>query len=318
ASGPPLVRWLLDTRTIWAGENIADAQAAEHLALIGADERADVVRKHNARDARMSLGSALLKRLFATRALGIPWDAVRLGRRGDARHGKPCVRLADGRDAAADFNVTHQAGIVALVGCAAADVEVGVDVVCVNERNDYRVIDRDGFDGWVDLYEDFFSDEERWDMKYNVDRVTLLDGRTLSGEQLGRADRCCVRDQTVTIKLPTAPASSPSTTTMQIPSDLIVDAKLRRFYAFYSYKEAFIKLTGDALLAAWLRELEFRHVLAPRPGTAPRCSTLGVWGEVLVDDGVEIWLRGERVRDVRLELRAFEEDYMIATAVRRR
>ena len=255
----------------------------------------------------MDVASALLKRLFVAQALGVAWADVRFGRRGDAKHGKPCALLRDGRPAPVDFNVSHQAGLVALVGCAAAAVGVGVDVVCVNERDDYRVIDQAGFEGWVDMYDDVFSPAESWDIKYTVDAFKLLDGTVVTPDVLGRHDRCCLRHEELAITVPSGEQR-------KVSSDLVVDAKLRRFYAFWCYKEAYIKLTGEALMAKWIKDLEFQNVRAPTPGTAPRCSVHGVWGERVSD--VDICLNQERVDDVRMEIQAFEEHYMIAYAAK--
>ncbi|KAF2469368.1 uncharacterized protein BDR25DRAFT_304481 [Lindgomyces ingoldianus] len=256
----------------------------------------------------MSLGSALLKRLYIHKTLSIPWSDIRFGRKRDPKHGKPCALLPDGKPAPIEFNVSHQAGLVALVGCNTQDVELGVDIVCVNERNDYRLIDQEGFGGWVDVYAEIFSPEESWDMKYNTDPFKLLDGTEVTAEMLGRYDRCCVRNEQLVATLPGSGEKR------KFSSDLLIDAKLRRFYTFWCYKEAYIKLDGEALLAKWIKELEFRNTRAPRPGTVPRCSTHGVWGEEVRD--VEVWLKGERLMDVRMEIRGFEEDFMIAVAVK--
>ena len=197
--------------------------------------------------------------------------------------------------------------MVALVGCDNTDVELGIDIVCVNERNDYRMIDKEGLDGWVDVYTDIFSAEESWDMKYNTDPFKLLDGTVVTQQDIGRYDRCCRRDQTLVATLPNGQ-------TRKFLSDLLVDAKLRRFYTYWCYKEAYIKLDGEALLAKWIKELEFRNVRAPVAGTEARCSTKGCWGEKVTD--AEVWLRRERLADVKLEIQAFEEKYMISVAAK--
>jgi len=255
----------------------------------------------------MSLGSALLKRLFISKALGIPWKDVRFGRRRDPTHGKPCALLPDGNPAPIEFNVSHQAGLVALVGCKTSEVELGVDIVCVNERNDYRLIDSEGFDGWVDVYQEIFSPEESWDMKYNVDPFKLLDGTVVTSENLGRHDRCCARNQDLIATLASGEKK-------KFSSDLLIDAKLRRFYTYWCFKEAYIKLDGEALLANWIKELEFKGVKAPDPGTVARCNTLGSWGERY--DGTEVWLKKRRLEDVRIQIQAFEEDFMISVAAK--
>lgn len=262
----------------------------------------------------MSLASALLKRLFVAKTLGTPWQSIRFGRKRDPKHGKPCAQLPDGTRLPVEFNVSHQAGLVTLVGCKLEDagryqeeVEVGVDIVCVNERNDYRLVDEEGFDGWVDVYQEIFNDEESWDMKYNVDPFKLLDGTVVTSDMLGRHDRCCVRNKELV-------ATLPSGEQRRFQSDLLIDAKLRRFYTHWCYKEAYIKMDGEALLANWIRELEFKGVRAPTAGTVARCSTHGTWGERV--NGTEIWLKRRKLNDVKMEIIAFEENYMISVAVK--
>ena len=292
-----------------------DDQALEALALISEEEAKACTKKVFIPDGRLSLGSALLKRLFVSKSLGIPWDEVKYGRRGDPKHGKPAAVLPDGSFAPIDFNVSHQNGLVALVGWRPNNVstfvgesaQVGVDIVCDNERNDYRLIDMDGFDEWIDVYEEIFSDEERWDLKYHVDAVTLLDGQQIDRYNLGRADRCVRRGEELT-------ATTPSGQHITFDSDILIEAKLRRFYVSWCYKEAYIKLTGEALLAPWLKNLEFHNVRSPQQGVVPRCSVHGVWGEKI--DDVEVFMHGKRRHDVKMAIQALEEHYMIATAVR--
>lgn len=256
----------------------------------------------------MSLASALLKRAFVCKTFRVPWYSVKFARKGNPLHGKPAYIFPNGSIAAVDFNISHQAGIVVLMGTSTKGVEVGVDVTCVNERNDFRSIDKEGWDSWVDIYEEVFSEEELWDMKYNVDRVTLLDGYDLDPEEVGRHDRCLTRDQELSIRLKNGQVRYAS-------SELIIDAKLRRFYTYYAYKEGYIKLVGEGLLATWLKDLEFRNVRSPKQGVVMRCSTHGAWGG-RVDD-VEVWLHGRRVTDVTMEMHAYEEDILICTAAKR-
>ena len=84
-------------------------------------------------------------------------------------------------------------------------------------------------------------------------------------------------------------------------------AKMRLFYAYWALKEAYIKMTGEALMAPWLKDLEFRKVKAPDPVATEQ------WGRAASD--FEIWLRGTRVDTVTMELQAWGKDYLIATAV---
>nr|POF07131.1 isoform 2 of l-aminoadipate-semialdehyde dehydrogenase-phosphopantetheinyl transferase [Quercus suber] len=326
-----LVCWLLDTRTLWEGSHITDhPQALQALSLISFEEQKTIKGKLFIADAKMSLGSALLKRLFVSKTLGIPWKDVRLARKGNKQHGKPCSvdemgRITEG----IDFNVSHQNGLVTLIGWNGRkhhkysphghitgvisptqrkdEIMVGVDIVSVNERETAaNTIDSEGFDGWVDIYNFVFSDTELWEMKYDVDKVVLLDGTTVSKEELGRHDRCIARH--TDLRCTTAAGQD-----ITFSSELLIEAKLRRFYTYFCYKEAYIKLAGEALLAPWLRQLEFCNVRSPRPGTVPRCSTHGTWGEEV--DDVEVRMNGRTISNVRMKIQAFEEEYMIATSV---
>jgi 4'-phosphopantetheinyl transferase len=84
----------------------------------------------------------------------------------------------------------------------------------------------------------------------------------------------------------------------------------RLFYTYWALKEAYIKMTGEALLAPWLKELVFTDVLAPEPAG----RDLQTWSKPYT--GVKTWLYGREVEDVRIEVVAFEKDYLIATAAR--
>lgn len=153
-----------------------------------------MTRKYHIADARMSLASALLKRVFIHKTLGVPWSAITFSRKRDAKHGKPCY-ISSSSQQQVEFNVSHQAGLVALVGAVGSNIDLGVDIVCVNERNDYRVIDDEGFDGWIDMYAELFSAQELFDMKYTAPLFTLPDNTLITPDMLGRQDRVCSRNQ---------------------------------------------------------------------------------------------------------------------------
>ncbi|KAL9629963.1 MAG: hypothetical protein Q9204_004978, partial [Flavoplaca sp. TL-2023a] len=73
--------------------------------------------------------------------------------------------------------------------------------------------------------------------------------------------------------------------------DEMLKAKLRHFYAHWCLKEAYIKMTGEALMAPWLQDMEFRNVHVPR--TARDMSNMECiedWGEAISD--VEVWHAG--------------------------
>lgn len=90
---------------------------------------------------------------------------------------------------------------------------------------------------------------------------------------------------------------------------LEVDERLRYFYALWCLREAYVKMTGEALLAGWLKDLEFRSFRPPASGE----GDLGP-GEVVTE--IEVVRDGRKEEGVRMELRALGEGYMVGTAVR--
>lgn len=92
-----------------------------------------------------------------------------------------------------------------------------------------------------------------------------------------------------------------------------VDVRLRYFYALWCLREAYVKMTGEALLADWLKALEFRDFRPPDPAAGAEGDEELVPGEVVGD--IEVWRDGKRQEDVRMELRAFGRGYMVGVAV---
>ncbi|KAJ4259818.1 hypothetical protein NW762_007750 [Fusarium torreyae] len=78
------------------------------------------------------------------------------------------------------------------------------------------------------------------------------------------------------------------------------DRALRYFYALWCLREAYVKMTGDALLASWLKDLEMRDFAPPE--------------DMQKSQGV--WLKGKQVEGVNVQLVPFLEQYMISTAVK--
>ena len=89
-----------------------------------------------------------------------------------------------------------------------------------------------------------------------------------------------------------------------------IAAKLRHFYLHWAMKEAYVKLTGEALLASWLKRLEFFNVRTPR--YANELEFESEYGEAICD--LEIYLNSERVRDVKLEVQAFRDGFLAIAA----
>ncbi|KAG6010438.1 hypothetical protein E4U21_006437 [Claviceps maximensis] len=216
----------------------------------------------------MALASALLKRHAITSSCaGVPWAEALITR---DEHTKPVFRLPDGTEPLI-FNVSHQAGLVCLLGVYGppAEVSVGVDVACPLERRnrDYALVAEDGWCKFVEMYDSVFSPEETARLK----RLSFGDGG-------GRLD---------------------------------LDGKLGYFYALWCLREAYVKMTGEALLAEWLGELEMRYFAPPSaqaPGTGREGERKG--------RRLEVWFRGAKVEDVDVTMEWALTEYMICTAVR--
>lgn len=80
------------------------------------------------------------------------------------------------------------------------------------------------------------------------------------------------------------------------------DRLLRWFYALWCLREAYIKMTGEALLANWLRELEIRGFAPP---------------EEQQESAEEAWLHDKRVDGVDIRLEKPLDDFMVSSVVRR-
>ncbi|VUC20852.1 unnamed protein product, partial [Clonostachys rosea] len=80
-----------------------------------------------------------------------------------------------------------------------------------------------------------------------------------------------------------------------------VDRKLRYFYTLWCLREAYVKMTGEALLAPWLGVLEMRSFAPPE------------------EEGgnLEVYFRGRKLDNVDMHLVNYLELYMIGTSVGR-
>ncbi|KPM39710.1 hypothetical protein AK830_g6859 [Neonectria ditissima] len=252
------VQWVLDTRSLWtAAQQTRDLAtvASRALSLLSADEQAAVLRYYHVRDAKLALGSVLLKRYAIARFCDVSWaDAVPVR---DERT-KPVFRLPDGSQPLL-FNVSHQAGLVVLLAVhrPPAGVAVGIDIVSPLERRamDQKSLAAHGWPHFVDVHAEVFSPREAAALK-------LL------------APGTAVEDR---------------------------DRALRYFYALWCLREAYVKMTGHALVASWLAELEMRKFAPPELMRAPQ----------------DVWFQGQRVDDVDVRLTPLLDHYMVSTAVRR-
>lgn len=260
----------------------------------------------------MSLVSSLLKRLAIARLCGVAWSEVTLSR---AVNGKPCYVPEIPGSRSIEFNVSHQAGIVTIVACVCAEGEValGTDIVCVNERDDYARIEKEGFFSWVDMHSDVFAPSETQALKMDTTYLVLPlpEDLHLAGYARDAIARCQYRSQRITWKDASGEAR-------EADAGIIVEAKLRRFYTLWCLREAYVKMTGEALMAEWLKELEFRRYKMPSAaGEGEESTNTRLEPGELVNE-FDIYFKGNQVQDVVMELRAFGRDYMVASAARRR
>ncbi|XWX02143.1 hypothetical protein V2A60_010175 [Cordyceps javanica] len=274
-----VIQWVLDTRKLW--QDASTTAELEHVAaramnLLLDTERAAVLRYYHVRDAKLALGSALLKRLvIAQHVPGLSWDAATAVR--DA-HTKPVFYHPAGSPQQQQqpvlFNVSHQAGLVVVLAARGAPegTQLGVDVVCPGERRarDLETIRADGWARYVDMHDSVLSPVEARRLRDLHDQ-----GAAAAAEE--------------------------------DDDDVVADRKLGYFYALWCLREAYVKMTGEALLASWLGDLEMR-------GFAPPGQASEDGGELQVFFGPA---GGTRVTGVDLRIEWFlGKQYMISTAIR--
>lgn len=232
-----------------------------------------MLRFYHVRDAKLALVSKLLKRYAIARFCNVPWTRATATR--DART-KPIFRLPSSQDQVSEgevvvepllFNVSHQAGLVVFLAVhnpPAPGVALGVDVVCPSERRD-RDHSMVAEDGWR-RFVDMHAEV------FSPGETAVLRGLLSS-------------------------AARPK------PEPDAVDKALRCFYALWCLREAYVKMTGEALLAPWLADLEMRGFAPP---------------EDMDGRPYEAWFRGRRVDDVDVRLVPFlGDEYMVSTVVKR-
>ena len=243
-----------------------------------------MLRYHFVADAKMSLASQLLKHWVVSKYGGVPWRETKLS---TDKNGKPVFKDAAGRQPVV-FNVSHQAGLVALVAAHGYDaanggdsskVDVGVDIVCVNEREarDLRMIRTEGWARFVDMHADVFGRSEAAYLK------TGLAARSPKYAALGTEDERRAY-------------------------------KLRAFYTLWCLREAYVKMTGEALLAEWLGDLMFEGFEPPEPGTDFAQSEDDDPAQIIREH--DVVFKGGKVDDANICIRSLGPHYMTCTAVR--
>ena len=329
----PITRWYIDTRPLHPDKN-RDQVSLPLLLTISAQDQQNITRFMQAKDKLMSLASTLLKYLFIHRTAQIPWSEVIISR-WPAPHKRPYWSPPSSWPGTfgLEFNVSHQAGLTALVGCKTLDKDsssqpdihvdtlhngatpidsisaskprLGVDITCTSEshRGPKRMTNSAEFAKWVDIFAEMFSARERHDMQHTPTTITITDSTSFPYPRL------FTQDTNTNTEL-NPPTEEDHTL-----------AKLRRFYTYWSLKEAYIKMVGEGLLASWLRELEFTNVIPPSlpPATASHDS----WGPPIYSatkedhpNGFEISFRQQPVTDVAMSLTSYGSSFIIATALK--
>ncbi|KAF7877175.1 hypothetical protein EAF04_000860 [Stromatinia cepivora] len=319
-SKPYIVQWLLDTRLLWPvhrkdrpREEVAELRtaASRALALLSESEQESVLKYYQVKDAKMSLASHLLKHLVIAKYCNVPWSKSTISRESN---GKPCYHSTADQPRL-EFNVSHQAGLVTLIAAIGGDgtINVGTDIVCANERlpHDYKYIEKSGFFDWVDMHGEVFANSEINFMKLSslgLDEV--VPGKKLHGYGNDALSRCQWRNRQLDLVVEDTEGNPVQS---RIDSNKVIDAKLRRFYAMWCLRESYVKMTGEALLAPWLKELEICDVQTPM---APEVGDLNSLERGQITDNYRIIFKGREVTNVHMELAALGQHYMVGGAVR--
>ncbi|KAI0863493.1 phosphopantetheinyl transferase [Xylaria cubensis] len=281
-----VIQYLVDTRALWPAATQTkdlETEASRPLALLTPEERTKVLKFYFVADAKMALASHLLKHWVVSKYAGVPWWETKLS---SDKNGKPVFKDAAGRQPVV-FNVSHQAGLVALVAAHGYDaanggdsskVDIGTDIVCVSERQrrDHQMIRTEGWPKFVDMHADVFGRSEAAYLKTGLTALPAYAALRTEDERR--------------------------------------DYKLRAFYTLWCLREAYVKMTGEALLAEWLGDLIFQGFEPPEPGTAFAQSNDDDPKQIIRRH--DVVFKGSRVEDANICIRSLGPDYMTCTAVR--
>ncbi|KAH8696026.1 hypothetical protein BGW36DRAFT_380090 [Talaromyces proteolyticus] len=301
---PSLTRWYIDTRQL--SETTTNLPLLETLQP---DDQTSVQKFLRLPDRHMSLASNLLKYLFIHRTCRIPWTQVIISRT-PKPHQRPCyipstqTRPDGGLIPAVEFNVSHQASFVALAGCRTSS-STTTSQTAVSEKT--PATQAALFASPLPASSPIPSIPQ-----VGID-ITCVDepGRRRNKTPTTANELAEFVDIFKEVFSPREISSMKQIPISSKPLHDRIKSNLRLFYAYWALKEAYIKMTGEALLAPWLQELEFTNVVPPAPVGPDSASP---WSEPY--RGVETWFYGRKVEDVRIELVAFENDYLVATAAR--
>ncbi|KAK5097261.1 hypothetical protein LTR70_003732 [Exophiala xenobiotica] len=286
-------------------------------------ETQDVITKYVRKPDRfMSLASALLKHLFIHRTAKIPWSKVKVERT-PKPHSRPYWAPPNDWSGKGfeglEFNVSHQAGMVVLVGCktpkrtrdARIDYrhDVSIRSPSVINPDPTAVLEADS---WI-------HDDEREDVRIGVDiactweppRTPDLSTQKQLEEWVDIFEEMFSKKEQNDMKYLPVPSPVPS------PADIKdADQKTRRFYTYWALKEAYIKMVGEGLLAPWLRELEFRDVPVP---TRAKVDEQHMW-TILPDQQINrlgvLFKNRNIAHTMHTSLEAFQDTFLVATMTR--
>lgn len=280
-----------------------DVRSLSDLPLISSlrpEDQDSVRRFHFFADQRMALASHLLKYLFIHSTARVPWSEVAISRT-PAPHKRP-IFVSPPSHPAVEFNVSHQAGLVALLGCSVPAEPSSPPATDTISSTSPSPLAPTTPSRRPQLGIDITSPTEIYSRRANPPRTEAAFAEHASHFDSAFSDAELAEIQYHPIPMPPFAEASERD---------FVAAKMRRFSAFWALKEAYLKMTGEALVADWLRELEFQDVVAPE------ATDEGSWTEPpAVQRRFAIRLRGQAVADARMELRALGADWIVATCVR--
>ncbi|KAJ5040592.1 uncharacterized protein L3040_006244 [Drepanopeziza brunnea f. sp. 'multigermtubi'] len=278
-SNPKIVQWFVDTRPLWPVQQAKPRDEVQQLKTVASRALSLLSESEQASVLKYyhlkDAKMSLVSHLL--KRLIITTLDIPWPRSIVSRDskGKPCFIPEDcGSHVVLDFNVSHQAGLVSLIAIIGLQgAQVGTDIVCANER-----LQQDTTHISKHGFEDWVDmhADVLADSEVRFMKTVSVDGQPSA---LGTA----------------------------------VDKELRRFYAVWCLREAYVKMTGDALLAPWLKELEIRDVQAPAAKEGLDSDSLEE-GEVVRQSSN--YFQGEVVADVKMELSAIGAHYMIAGSIR--
>ena len=264
----------------------------------------------------MSLASALLKYHFIHRTAKIPWSQVKLGKT-PKPHLRPfwCAPTdwsAKGFNGL-EFNVSHQAGMVVLMGCKTPNKPRDARVNDQSEINirSPAVINPDP--NAITEWESEIDEDEGDDVRIGVDiACTWEPPRTQDlSTQAKLAEWVEIFSEMFSDK------EQEEMKNTEVSGDGMyvgLTQKARRFYTCWALKEAYIKMVGEGLLEPWLRQLEFHNVPVPT-----RADHGAVWTRIAnaATAGLEVSFNGRKItKTMTTRLEGFEQTFIVASMTR--